>query len=178
MRAGNERATIKMSWQPSKWVRLKTDSTVFRQKQTHVELMSEAVRQFCFSQERNGFDKTSCAVQNTSWYLLHSIFSKRKSFNISSVNLFENFLPFDRKRHLKATNNCTRRFTRHNVFDANWHTLVKRCGCFFHQQENGFTKTFSADENTTSYLPHSISSRQSVSVATVNRIKDAYSIWS
>ena len=66
-----------MSRQSSKWVRLKTESTVFRQKQTHVELVSEAVRQFFFSQERNGFDKTSCAVQNTSWYLLHSIFSKQ-----------------------------------------------------------------------------------------------------
>ena len=35
-----------MSGQPSKWVRLKTESTVFQQKQTHVELMSKAVRQF------------------------------------------------------------------------------------------------------------------------------------
>ena len=28
---------------------------------------------FFFSQERNGFDKTSSAVTNMSWYLLHSI---------------------------------------------------------------------------------------------------------
>ena len=42
-RAGNQ----------SKRVKLKTGSTVFRQKQTHVELMSETVRQFFFfSQKR------------------------------------------------------------------------------------------------------------------------------
>ena len=34
------------SRKPSKWVRLKTESTVFRQKQTHVKLMSETVRHF------------------------------------------------------------------------------------------------------------------------------------
>ena len=63
------------------------------------------------------------------------------------------FLLFDRRRYFGATNNCTRRFTRHNLFDANWHTLVKRCGCFFfHQGKNGLAKTFSAGANTTWYL--------------------------
>ena len=50
---------------------------------------------------------------------------------------------------------------------------------FFINEKNGFTKTFSADANINSYLPHSISSKlQSVRVATVNPIEDAYSIWS
>ena len=47
------------------------------------------------------------------------------------------FLPFDRKRYSEATNNCTRKSTRHTLFDANQHTLVKQCGCFFffHQRK-------------------------------------------
>ena len=63
-RAGNQ----------SKRVKLKTGSTVFRQKQTHVELMSETVRQFFFFFSQK---TTSFVVTNMSWYLLHSIFSKR-----------------------------------------------------------------------------------------------------
>ena len=170
-----------MSRQSSKWVRLKTESTVFRQKQTHVELVSEAVRQFFFSQERNGSEKTSCAVIKIRADICCNLYFPNENplIYLPLIYLRISVLPFDRKRYLDGTNNCTRRFTRHNVFDANRHTLVKRCGCFFHQQEKGFTKTFCADENTTSYLPHSISSKcQSVSVASVNPIEDAYSIWS
>ena len=104
---------------------------------------------FIFRQKRIGFDNTSSAVTNMSWYLQHSIFSKRKSLSIAAVNLLDDFsffLPFGRKRYFEATKNCTRRFTRNNI-------------CF---------KTFSADANTSWYLPHSISSKwQSVSVATV-----------
>ena len=40
------------------------------------------------------------------------------------------FLPFGRKRYFEETNNCTRRFTRHILFDANRNALVKRTGCF------------------------------------------------
>ena len=44
----------------SNWVKLKTGSTVFRQKQTHVEPMSETVRKFFYFQlEKNVFDKIS-----------------------------------------------------------------------------------------------------------------------
>ena len=36
------------------------------------------------------------------------------------------FLPFDRKRFFEATNSCTQRFARYNLFDSNRQTLVKR----------------------------------------------------
>ena len=49
---------------------------------------------------------------------------------INTISL-TTFPPFDRKRYFEATNNCTQWFARHNLFDANLHTLVKRCGCFF-----------------------------------------------
>ena len=69
-------------------------------KPTHMEPMSEMVRQFFFSQERNGFHKTSSVVTNLSWYLLHSIFSKQKSLNRAAINLYDNFFPFDHKQYL------------------------------------------------------------------------------
>ena len=75
----------------SKWVKLKTGSTVIQRKQTRVEPMSETVKQFFFSQKRIGFDKTSFALTNMSWYLLHSIFSERKSLSIAAFNLFDSF---------------------------------------------------------------------------------------
>ena len=136
---------------------------------------------FFLSQKRNGFNKISSVVTNMSWYLRHSIFSKRKSLSTAAYNLYHNFsfLPFDHKRYLKATNNCIHRFTRRILFDANRYTLVKRWAVFFFiKEKNGYTKTLSADANTSWCLPHSISSKwQSVSVATVNPIKDAFSIW-
>ena len=76
----------------SNWVKLKTGSTVFRQKQTHEEPMSETVRKFFYFQlEKNVFDKISSAVTNMSWYLVQSIFSKRKSLSIGAGYLFDNF---------------------------------------------------------------------------------------
>ena len=54
---------------------------------------------------------------------------------------FTTFLPFDRKRYIEATNNCTQSSTHHNLCDANRHTLVKWCGyfclfvCFFFIEE-------------------------------------------
>ena len=74
---------------------------------------------YFFRQKRIGFDDTSSAVTNMSWYLLYSIFSKRKSLSIATVKLFNNFsffLPFGRKRYFEATKNCTRWFTRNNIF--------------------------------------------------------------
>ena len=114
--------------------------------------MSETVKQFFFfSQKRINFDKTSSALTNMSWYLLHTIFSERKSLSIAAFNLFDSSsFSFHLIGFFKATNNCTRRFTRNNI-------------CF---------KTFSADANTSWYLPHSISSKwQFVSVATINQIQ-------
>ena len=57
--------------------------------------MSETERQFLFSQERNGFHKTSSVVTNMSYYLLHSIklFSKQKAASIAAINLFDKFSP-------------------------------------------------------------------------------------
>ena len=80
------------------------------------------------------FDKTSSAVTNISWYFLSSLISKRKSLSIAAVNLLNNFsffLPFGGKGYFKATYNYTRRCTRHDLFHANWHALVKRWGCCF-----------------------------------------------
>ena len=96
-----------------------------------------------------------------------------------------NFLPFDHKRYLEATNNCTQRFTSHNLFGAKWYTLVKWCGCFFTSTKKMAStkkwlhKNVLANANTSWYLPHCISSKwQSMSVTIFNPIKDAYSIWS
>ena len=131
-----------MSRQPIKCDKLKTGSTVIRQKKHMQSRWMKRWNSYFFRQKRIGFDNTSSAVTNMSWYLLHSIFSKRKSLSIATVNLFDSlsfFLPFGRKRYFEATKNCTRRFTRNNIFSTSW------------------------------YLPHSISSKwQSVSVATVN----------
>ena len=105
----------------SKWVKLKTDT--HRANEWNIEAV------FFFSQERNGFHKTSSVVTNMSWYLLRY---KNHWIELPLIYLTI-FLPFDHKWYLEPTNNCTRRFTRHNLFDANWHTLVKWYGCFFHQ---------------------------------------------
>ena len=80
----------KWTGNPSKWVKLKTN--------THGanEWNGEAV---FFSQERNGFHKTSSVVTFLSWYLLHSIFSKQKSLNRAAINLYDNFFPFDHKQY-------------------------------------------------------------------------------
>ena len=83
--SGNEQVKLKL-------IKLKTGSSLFRQKQTHVEPISETVRQFFSSQKRNGLDKSSSAITNMNRCLLHSIFSKRKSLSIAAVNLFNNFL--------------------------------------------------------------------------------------
>ena len=141
----------------SKWVKLKTGSTVIqRNKHTLSRWVKRWNSFFFFSQKRINFDKTSSALTNMSWYLLHTIFSERKSLSIAAFNLFDSSsFSFHLIGFFKATNNCTRRFTRNNI-------------CF---------KTFSADANTSWYLPHSISSKwQFVSVATVNQIQDVYSI--
>ena len=81
----------KWSGNQSKWVILKTGSSVIRQKQTHADPISGTVKQV-FVLARIGFDKTSSAVTNMSEYLLHYLFSKRKSLSIAAVNLFDNFL--------------------------------------------------------------------------------------
>ena len=78
--------------------------------------------------------------------LLHSIFSTGKRETKIKICLF--FLPFDRKQYFEASNYCTQRLTRHNLFDAKSHTLMKWCGCFCIRGTNGFIKTFSADVNT------------------------------
>ena len=68
--SGNEQVKLKL-------IKLKTGSSLFRQKQTHVEPISETVRQFFSSQKRNGLDKSSSAITNMNRCLLHSIFSKQ-----------------------------------------------------------------------------------------------------
>ena len=140
----------------SKWVKLKTGSTVIQRNKHTLSRWVKRWNSFFFSQKRISFDKTSSALTNMSWYLLHTIFSERKSLSIAAFNLFDSSsFSFHLIGFFKATNNCTRRFTRNNI-------------CF---------KTFSADANTSWYLPLSISSKwQFVSVATVNQIQDVYSI--
>ena len=116
-----------MSRQPSKWVRLKTDSSPTKTNTRRAgEWNSEAV----FFSARREMASTKPPARSEIWADICStliIVSKRKSFGIAAVNLFDNFLPFDnfllfdRKRHLEATNDCTWRLTCHNVFDANRH---------------------------------------------------------
>ena len=71
----------------------------------------QTVRQFFFSQKINCLDKISSVV-NYELILAELGISERKSLSI-------------------ATNNCTQGFTRHNFVNANRHTMVQRCGCFF-----------------------------------------------
>ena len=75
----------------SNWVKLKTGSTVFRQKQTHVEPMSETVKKFFLFSARKECLRQNLPVTNMSWYLVQSIFSKRKSLSIGAGYLFDNF---------------------------------------------------------------------------------------
>ena len=103
---------MEMLGNQSKRVKLKTGSTVFRQKQTHVEPMSETAKQFLFQPEKK--------------WLRQNL-------------LRDHELSFDRKRYFEEPNNSPRLFTRHILFDANRHTLAKPCGCFFHQRKNGVT---------------------------------------
>ena len=92
----------------------------------HVELTSETVSHFFKSQERKGFDKSLPQLQMRA-DICFTLYFPNENPHLTI------FLSFSRnKRYLEATNNCTRRFTHHNLFDANRHTLVKRCGCFFH----------------------------------------------
>ena len=50
----------------SNWVKLKTRSMVFRQKQTHVEPMSETVRKFC-SSARKEMSPTKSPLRSQIW---------------------------------------------------------------------------------------------------------------
>ena len=146
----------------SKWVKLKTGSTVFLQRKKACRVDEWNGKVVFFTQEQNGFDETFSVVTNVSWCLLHSIFSKRQSLSIDAVNLFDGFF-FPNETILWSTNNSTRSFTRHNLFEANRHTMSGETVCFFLffllTKKNGFTKTFSADANTIWYLPHSMSSK-------------------
>ena len=154
-----------MSRQPWKWVRLKTDSSLTKTNTRRAgEWNSEAV----FFLARREMASTKSPARSEIWADICStliIVSDRKSLGIAAVNLFDNFLPFDnilpfdRKRYLEATNDCTWRLTRHNVFDTNWHGW-NGAAVFFINEKYGFTKTFSADADTISYFPHSISSKR------------------
>ena len=47
-------------------------------------------------------------------FLLHSKFSTGET----KIKICLFFLPFDRKQYFEASNYCTQRLTRHNLFDA------------------------------------------------------------
>ena len=150
---------------------IKTGSTVFRLKQTHVELISETVRQSFFREERNGFDKTSSAVTNMSWNLLHSIFSKQKSLTIAAFTLANQgfFLLFDRKRYFEAQTTapeglhatiCLEKIGTH------WWNSV---AVIFINEKKRPHQNFLYWRKYVLIFSHSISSKQqAVSVATVN----------
>ena len=96
-------------------------------KQTHVEPMSETVRQFFFQPEKK-IASTKPPSQSQTWADI-----------CCTLNFLAKILEYSCRlyiwqffSHLIVNdNNCTRRFTRHILFDANLHTLVKPCGCFF-----------------------------------------------
>ena len=133
----------------SKWVKLKTGSTVIQRNKHTLSRWVKRWNSFFFQPEKNKLRQNLLRAHKYELiFAAHYIF-REKIFEYSSSFSFH-LIGF-----FKATNNCTRRFTRNNI-------------CF---------KTFSADANTSWYLPHSISSKwQFVSVATVNQIQDVYSI--
>ena len=121
----------------SKRVKLKTGSTVFRQKQKHVELMSEMARQFLFQPEKKWLRQNLLCDHKYELIFAALCFWNENPWVLLPLSIWQFFffLPFDRKRYFEEPNNSTRRFTRHNLFDTNWHTLVKPCGCFFDQRK-------------------------------------------
>ena len=96
----------------SKWVKLKTESTLYwLKKKIHVEPISETVRWSFFSRQ----------------YLLHGhkyelIFAALYIFlSIAAVIYLTVLLPFEGNFEAKK-NKCIRRFTYHDLFDTNRHT--------------------------------------------------------
>ena len=98
----------------------------------HVELTSETVSHFLLARKVKASTKPLPQPQMWADICFNPYSSNENPWVKLPLIDLTIFLPFDRKRYLEATNNCTRRFTRHNLFDANRHTLVERCGCFFH----------------------------------------------
>ena len=117
-----------MSWNKNRMDCLPT-------KKIHVELMSETMRQF-FSDRKEMASKKS-PPQSQIWPDICSTlyFPNENPWVKLPLIYLTIFLSFDRKWYLKATNNCTRRFTRHYLFYANRHNPLNRCGCVFHQRE-------------------------------------------
>ena len=144
----------------SKWVKLKTGSSVTQQKQTHVEPMSETVGNFFFflfffSQKRNGLEKSSPEVTNMSGYLLHSIVFQTTILEYSCCSsVWQVFF------HLIVNNTLKQQTTALEGLPAI--ICLMQTGIlwwngeavFFINKINGFTKTFSADANTSRCLPH------------------------
>ena len=133
---------------------IKTGSTVFRLKQTHVELISETVRQSFFQGGRNGFDKTSSAVTNMSWNLLHSIFSKQKSLTIAAFTLAISrfFFYLIENDTLKHKQQHPKVYTPQFVWRKSAHSGETVWPLFSSTKKRGFTKTFSTDANTCWYF--------------------------
>ena len=153
----------------SKWVKLKTGSTVFRQKQTHVEPMSETVRQFIFlSQKRKQLRQN--LLRSHKWELIFAallIFWAKILEYSCRLSIWQFFF------HLIVNDTLKQQTT---ALEAAIFFLMQTCILwwnrvavfffFFYKWKNGFTKMFSADSNTILYLPHSTSSIwQSVSVS-------------
>ena len=125
----------------SKRVKLKTGSTVFRRKQTHVEPMSETTRQFLFQPVKKWLRQDLLRDHKYELIFAALYFWNENPWVLLPLSIKQVFffLAFDRKRYFEEPNNPTRRFTRHILFDANLYTLVKPCGYFFINGKNGFT---------------------------------------
>ena len=112
----------------SKWVKLKTESTLYwLKKKTHVEPISETVRWSFFSRQ----------------YLLHG---HKYELIFAALYIFLSIAAVIYLTVLLPSEGCIRRFTHHNLFDTNRHTLVKWCGwlfsffLFIHSEERKFSQ--------------------------------------
>ena len=116
---------------------IKTGSTVFRLKQTHVELISETVRQSFFQGGKEWLWQNPLRGHKyeLKFIAVHIFQTKILDYSCLYSCYFTIFSFIWSKKILWSTNNSTRRFTRHNLFEENRHTLVKRCGRYFHQRK-------------------------------------------
>ena len=121
----------------SKWVKLKTESTLYWLKKKKTRRADKWNWEVVFFQPsipppRSQLWADICC---TLYFL---------EYSCRNLAIWQFF--FHLKVTLKQKNKCIRRFTHHNLFDTNWHTLVKWCGwlfsffLFIHSEERKFSQ--------------------------------------
>ena len=137
----------------SNWVKLKTGSTVFRQKQRHVEQMSETEGEFCFwarKEESFVFElEKKCLRQNLlCGHKYEPIFSTIYILRTKILEYRCWLFVWQLFFHLIVNDTLKQQTTALNGLHA---TEMPRgcflCFFFFHQRKKGFTKTYTYNKH-------------------------------